>query len=78
MPFTGNFTDDMVEMTRTPEVISSGGGSVGATGSGTGDRHQSAGQPGSGANGDVKGAGKEIPVSHNEVLSAHKDEAPSK
>ncbi|XP_034232550.1 discoidin domain-containing receptor 2-like [Thrips palmi] len=83
VPFTGNFTDDMVEMTRTPEVISSGGASGnsvvggGAAGSSPGDLHQGAGQPASSNANDVKSAGKEIPASHNEVLSAHKDEVPT-
>ncbi|KAE8746603.1 hypothetical protein FOCC_FOCC006717 [Frankliniella occidentalis] len=95
-PFNGNFTDDMVEMTRAPEVISSGGngnsnsGGTGGGGSGGGRGHQVPGQPqsgpppaergGGGAGGaanDAKGAGKEIPTSHNEVLDAHKDETPT-
>ncbi|KAK3921754.1 Discoidin domain-containing receptor 2, partial [Frankliniella fusca] len=99
VPFNGNFTDDMVEMTRTPEVISgssssssrssSGGGGSGGGRGGGGRGNQVPGPPGAGAPppqeagggggaaaNDVKGAGKEIPTSHNEVLNAHKDETP--
>ncbi|KAJ1523647.1 hypothetical protein ONE63_001490 [Megalurothrips usitatus] len=91
VPFNGNFTDDMVEMTRTPEVISSSGstdqqqqqqqqpqqspGSE-APGSGRGGGGGGGGSGGGPAN-DVKSSGKEIPVSHNEVLHAHKDETPT-
>ncbi|KAK3917055.1 LOW QUALITY PROTEIN: Epithelial discoidin domain-containing receptor 1, partial [Frankliniella fusca] len=98
VPFNGNFTDDMVEMTRTPEVISGSSSSSSRSSSGGVEEEeevveeatksrgrrgrvppppQEAGGGGGAAANDVKGAGKEIPTSHNEVLNAHKDETPT-